>query len=222
MNFASNVSRRSFIRIAGATAISSPLLTEAHLAWAQVGRRTPLNVPPDAVLINANENPMGPCPAACDAIAKAGMAGGRYDFARTNELIKVFSEQQGLKPVTSPSMPAQPSRCTSPCSRSHRPSAATSPPTPDMKPDNSPPVSRMPKSQRSRSSPTTRTTSRPWSPPTPTPASSTSAIPTTPPAPSPQGRHPVAARQQAQGLRRCSSTKPTSISPMPRAASTWP
>ena len=98
MNFASSVSRRSFMRIASAAAISSPFVTEAHLAWAQVGRRTPLNVPPDAVLINANENPMGPCTAACEAIAKAGMAGGRYDFSRTNELIKVFSEQQGLKP----------------------------------------------------------------------------------------------------------------------------
>ncbi len=73
-------------------------MTEAHLAWAQVGRRTPLNVPPDAVLINANENPMGPSPAACEAIAKAAAAGGRYDFARTNQLIKIFSEQQGLKP----------------------------------------------------------------------------------------------------------------------------
>jgi histidinol-phosphate aminotransferase len=98
MTFASDLSRRSFMRIAGATAITAPLMTEAHLAWAQVGRRTPLNVPPDAVLINANENPMGPSPAACDAIAKAGMAGGRYDFARTNQLVKIFSEQQGLKP----------------------------------------------------------------------------------------------------------------------------
>jgi histidinol-phosphate aminotransferase len=86
------------MHIAGAAAITSPLLTEAHFAWAQFGRRTPLNVPPGAVLINANENPMGPCPAACEAIAKAGMAGGRYDFARTAELMRVFSEQQGLKP----------------------------------------------------------------------------------------------------------------------------
>jgi len=98
MKFGSAVSRRSFMRIAGAAAITSPILTEAHFAWAQVGRRTPLNVPPGAVLINANENPMGPCEAACDAIAKAGMAGGRYDFARTAELTRVFSEQQGLKP----------------------------------------------------------------------------------------------------------------------------
>ena len=92
-----DLSRRSFLRIAGAAAIASPVLTESRLAWAQVGRRTPLNLPPGAVLINANENPMGPCEAACHAIASAAMNGGRYDFARTAELTNVFSEQQGLK-----------------------------------------------------------------------------------------------------------------------------
>ena len=98
MTFESGISRRNFLRIAGAAAISSPVITEAHLAWAQVGRRTPLNLPPGAVIINANENPMGPSQAACEAIAKAAMGGGRYDFGRTAELIKVFSEQQELKP----------------------------------------------------------------------------------------------------------------------------
>jgi histidinol-phosphate aminotransferase len=98
MRSGSSVSRRSFLRIASAAAVASPVLTEAHFAWAQVGRRTPLDLPPGAVIINANENPMGPCPAACEAIAKAGMAGGRYDFARTAELMKVFNAQQELKP----------------------------------------------------------------------------------------------------------------------------
>jgi len=86
------------MRIAGAATVAAPILTEAHLAWAQVGRRTPLDLPPGAVLINANENPMGPCESACDAISKAAMNGGRYDFKRTFELTKVFSEQEGLKP----------------------------------------------------------------------------------------------------------------------------
>jgi histidinol-phosphate aminotransferase len=93
-----DLSRRSFLRIAGAAAISSPVMTEAHLAWAQVGRRGPLHMPPGAVIINANENPMGPCEAACAAISKTAMGGGRYDFARTSELIDVFSAQQQLKP----------------------------------------------------------------------------------------------------------------------------
>ena len=98
MRCESSISRRSFLRIAGAATVTVPMLTEGHLAWAQIGRRTPLNLKPGAVLINANENPMGPSSAACEAIAKAGMAGGRYDFARTIELTKVFSEQEGLKP----------------------------------------------------------------------------------------------------------------------------
>lgn len=93
-----SVSRRSFMRIAGAAAVAGPILTEAHFAWGQAALRMPMNLPPGAVLINANENPLGPCQAACEAISKAGPMGGRYDFALTLETAKVFSEQQGLKP----------------------------------------------------------------------------------------------------------------------------
>lgn len=94
-----NVSRRSFFRFLSVATIA-PALTESHLAWAQVrrrGRGGPLDIPPDAVLINANENPMGPCSAACEAINKVGPLGGRYDFALTAEVAKVFAEQEGLK-----------------------------------------------------------------------------------------------------------------------------
>jgi histidinol-phosphate aminotransferase len=92
------VSRRSFMRIAGAAAVAVPIFTEADFAWGQSALRMPANLPLDAVLINANENPLGPCQAACEAISKAGPMGGRYDFALTMEVAKVFSEQQGLKP----------------------------------------------------------------------------------------------------------------------------
>src|SRR6202167_3181671 len=93
------VSRRSFLRIAGTAAAAMPILTEAHLAWAQATRLPgTMAFPPGAVLINANENPLGPCQAACEAISRAGPMGGRYDFALTGELAKVFSDQQGLKP----------------------------------------------------------------------------------------------------------------------------
>jgi histidinol-phosphate aminotransferase len=88
------------MRMASVAAAAAPILTEAHFAWAQSGRRgfMPMNIPPDAVLINANENPLGPCPAACEAIADAAHIGGRYDYALTFELEQLFSEQQGLKP----------------------------------------------------------------------------------------------------------------------------
>jgi histidinol-phosphate aminotransferase len=95
------VSRRSFMQMATVAVGAVPILTESHFAWAQSrrgGLPFPTNVPPDAVLINANENPLGPCAAACEAIAKAGPMGGRYDYALTLELAKIFSEQQGLKP----------------------------------------------------------------------------------------------------------------------------
>jgi histidinol-phosphate aminotransferase len=98
MMLGSGVSRRSFMGLVSAAAVA-PILTEAHFAWAQSGRRQFMaNIPPDAVLINANENPLGPCDAACEAIADAAHKGGRYDYARTMELIQVFSEQEGLKP----------------------------------------------------------------------------------------------------------------------------
>ena len=43
------------------------------------------NLPPDAVKINANENPMGPCPEAAEAIHKIVSQGGRYLYNETSE-----------------------------------------------------------------------------------------------------------------------------------------
>ena len=55
-------------------------------------------MPADAVLINANENPLGPCKAACEAIASIAPKGGRYDIdGETDKLIKTFASQNGLK-----------------------------------------------------------------------------------------------------------------------------
>jgi histidinol-phosphate aminotransferase len=41
------------------------------------------NMPADAVKINANENPMGPCPEAADAIYSVVQKGGRYMYEET-------------------------------------------------------------------------------------------------------------------------------------------
>jgi histidinol-phosphate aminotransferase len=88
-------------------AAATPILTEAHLARAaQAAMKSAagngrhdffLAPPPDAVLINANENPLGPCQAARDAIAKLVPTGGRYDlYGETDKLIKTFSSQHNL------------------------------------------------------------------------------------------------------------------------------
>ncbi len=102
----SSVSRRSFMRLAGVAA-SMPILTEAHFAYAALqqpatapatARRVRPSTPSGAVLINANENPLGPSKAACEAIAAIAHKGGRYDIdGETDKLTKTFAEQNGLK-----------------------------------------------------------------------------------------------------------------------------
>ena len=100
----SSVSRRSFLRMASAAAVAAPILTEAHLAWAQTSTNTASrfhggarqSVPPDAVLINANENPLGPCKVACAALTEIAPHGGRYDFEQTIALGKTIQQVEGL------------------------------------------------------------------------------------------------------------------------------
>jgi histidinol-phosphate aminotransferase len=101
-----HLSRRSFFRVSGAIAgavVAAPILTEAQLALAQVPKRREHSAiemvfPPDAVLINANENPLGPSPAALEAITRSAVKGGRYEHSFTAELTQTFAEQEGLKP----------------------------------------------------------------------------------------------------------------------------
>jgi histidinol-phosphate aminotransferase len=88
-------SRRSFLRLAGLTA-ALPLVHEGHLAWAaqqQLGVN-PSSFPhptnPNAVLINANENPLGPCPAALSALNAIARTGGRYDATGVED--KLYTE----------------------------------------------------------------------------------------------------------------------------------
>jgi histidinol-phosphate aminotransferase len=99
--------RRSFLRWT-AFAAAAPILTEAHFARAAqqpVHPNTRLGPdggmrhapPPGAVLINANENPLGPSQAACAAIAGIAPIGGRYDLhGETEKLVKTFADQHGL------------------------------------------------------------------------------------------------------------------------------
>ena len=99
-------SRRAFLRGAAVAAAATPILTEAHFALAgdkplsggmALHGQTFEAPPAGAVLINANENPLGPCKAACDAIAAIAPSGGRYDLhGETAALTRVFASQHGL------------------------------------------------------------------------------------------------------------------------------
>jgi histidinol-phosphate aminotransferase len=92
------LSRRGFMRaamVASAGALVK-ITTEADLAYAQ--RRPGKPAPSNAVLLDANENPLGPSTDACSAIAALGAKGGRYHFGLSQDLVRTFADLEGLKP----------------------------------------------------------------------------------------------------------------------------
>jgi histidinol-phosphate aminotransferase len=94
---AKGFSRRNFGRIltlAGAGAASLPFYNEAALAQ---GLSMLKDMPADAVKINANENPMGPCPQAADAIQSVVQRGGRYMYEETFGFTETLANVEGVK-----------------------------------------------------------------------------------------------------------------------------
>jgi histidinol-phosphate aminotransferase len=93
----SGFSRRSFFRFAaGASALATmPLLTEPELARAA---RPHFSDPNVGIHIDANENPMGPCESARQAIIDIVPRGGRYLFPLEIEPAEIFAKQEGLDP----------------------------------------------------------------------------------------------------------------------------
>lgn len=88
-------SRRNFHKIASLLAAGAtlPFYNERALAQLSMVR----HLPPDAVKINANENPMGPCPEAAEAIHAIVQKGGRYMYEETFEMASTLAEQEGVK-----------------------------------------------------------------------------------------------------------------------------
>jgi len=88
-------SRRSFLHLSAAASAAAAfsVLTEPMLAAAS---RPPF--PKDAVIIDENENPLGPSQAARDAIAAIIPQSGRYSRFLMDELIETFAQIEGLSP----------------------------------------------------------------------------------------------------------------------------
>jgi histidinol-phosphate aminotransferase len=86
--------RRSFLQVSAtaAAAIGIRIITEPMLA-----RADSRPFPKDAVIIDANENPLGPCGVACDAVKGIASEGGRYSIWMTDDLTKTFAAEEGLK-----------------------------------------------------------------------------------------------------------------------------
>jgi histidinol-phosphate aminotransferase len=90
-------SRRDFFKVASlmGAAASLPFFNEAALAQlSSFGNE----VPHDAILINANENPLGPCPQALEAAMNMVKDGGRYHFEATFQLRQLLAQQENLSP----------------------------------------------------------------------------------------------------------------------------
>ncbi|MDQ1470151.1 MAG: histidinol-phosphate aminotransferase [Bryobacterales bacterium] len=87
--------RRNLGKIAAMVTAGASLPFYNESALAQLSKVD--NVPADAVLINANENPLGPSMAAREAAAKIIAQGGRYMYGETDKVAKLLKEQEGLK-----------------------------------------------------------------------------------------------------------------------------
>ncbi len=88
-------SRRSFLHLSAAASAAAAFrgMTEPMLAAA--ARRRPHAE--NAVLIDSNENPLGPCQTARDAVSAIIPLGGRYSDNLTDDLVTTFAQQEGLK-----------------------------------------------------------------------------------------------------------------------------
>ena len=106
---ATESSRRSFLQFgaAGSAALAGGILSEPFFAAAaravSASSLPGISLPPgpfpkDAVIIDANENPLGPCTVAREAIAEITAGSGRYSYWLTEGLTKKFAAQEGLKP----------------------------------------------------------------------------------------------------------------------------
>jgi histidinol-phosphate aminotransferase len=86
--------RRNFFKMAALAAGAATMPFYDEPAMAQLSKIT--NVPPGAVLINANENPLGPCPEAMEAVRDIVAKGGRYLYGETDKLQSLLATQEGL------------------------------------------------------------------------------------------------------------------------------
>jgi histidinol-phosphate aminotransferase len=89
-------SRRSFLHLSAAASAAAAFRCASEPMLAAAARRRPHSA--DAVLIDSNENPLGPCQAARDAMAALLPQGGRYCDNLTDDLVTVFSRNEGLNP----------------------------------------------------------------------------------------------------------------------------
>ncbi len=92
-------SRRTFLQLSAAAAAAAAfrIVTEPSLAAAAVDRDFQ-HFPPGSIVINANENPLGPCTEARKALEEIIPQGGRYCWWMREDLAKALAASLGVKP----------------------------------------------------------------------------------------------------------------------------
>ncbi len=90
-------SRRSFLTLSAAASAAAALriVTEPMLAHAAAIRHPHAH---DGIMIDSNENPLGPSAAARQAVIDIAPQGGRYSFWLTEDFTHQLAESQGVKP----------------------------------------------------------------------------------------------------------------------------
>jgi len=90
-------SRRQLGRIASVLTAGAAFPFYNEAAFAQRAVRSEMAA--DAVRINSNENPLGPCNDALDAITKVAKFGGRYSpNNESGQMVETYAAVEGLKP----------------------------------------------------------------------------------------------------------------------------
>jgi histidinol-phosphate aminotransferase len=88
-------SRRSFLHLSAVASAAATFRVMSEPMLARAARRPHAA---DAVVIDSNENPLGPGQAARDAMTAIIPTGGRYSDNLTDELVKTFAQMEGLNP----------------------------------------------------------------------------------------------------------------------------
>jgi|SRR5262252_4145304 len=91
----SNSSRRSFLSLSAAASAAAALQVVTEPMLARAMERHP---PAGSIMIDSNENPLGPCVSAREAASGIVPQGGRYLDGLTEDLTKMVEQMEGLKP----------------------------------------------------------------------------------------------------------------------------
>lgn len=89
-------SRRIFLQLSAAVSAAAAFNIVSEPTLAAAARHQPFSA--DGVMIDSNENPLGPSQPARDAISSIIPLGGRYLDNLTDELIHTFAQQESLDP----------------------------------------------------------------------------------------------------------------------------